>query len=144
MMVSKPHRRSHHDRRGKDKSPVTSEERTTRSSQSSVEPARHPEFWLHDGSIVLCVQDTLFRVHQTILANHSEVFADLFKLPQPAEEGTEEETNESAGMQKIDGCHVVHLQDDVDDFVDLLKAIYHPSCVSFSSSNCDTRVHNLC
>lgn len=129
-MVSKPHRRSHHDYRGKDKSPATSEERTTRSSQSSVEPTRHSEFWLHDGSIVLCVQETLFRVHQTILANHSEVFADLFRLPQPMEEGVGEESTSESAMQKIDGCHVVHLQDDVDDFVDLLKAIYHPSYVS--------------
>jgi hypothetical protein len=80
------------------------------------------------------VQDTLFRVHQTILANHSEVFADLFRLPQPTEEGEGEQGKMKEGddVQKIDGCHVVHLQDNVDDFVDLLKAIYHPSYVSFS------------
>jgi hypothetical protein len=124
--VSKPHRRSTH---GKDKSSATSKDRSTSRSQSEsgpVEPTRHTEFWLHDGSIVLCVQGTLFRVHQTILANHSEVFADLFRLPQPPEG----EESKMDGVQKIEGCHVVHLQDDVDDFVDLLKAIYYPSYVS--------------
>lgn len=126
-MVFKPHRRPNHDFRGKDleKHP-TSEDGTTKTSYY-VEPTRHAEFWLHDGSIVLCVQDTLFRVHQTILANHSEVFADLFRLPQPTEEGEDAQTKEGDEMQKIEGCHVVHLQDNVDDFVDVLKAIYYPS-----------------
>jgi len=121
-MVSKPHRRSNHDLRGKDD---RSKERTT-----SVEPTRHAEFWLHDGSIVLCVEDTLFRVHQTILANHSEIFADLFRLPQPPEKEAEvAEVKGDTEMQKMDGCYVVHLYDNVDDFVDLLKAIYYPSYV---------------
>ncbi|KAF8958238.1 hypothetical protein BDZ97DRAFT_1842464 [Flammula alnicola] len=53
------------------------------SAFKSTNPTRHTKFWLYDGSIVLSVQNTLFRVHQTILANHSEVFADLFTIPQP-------------------------------------------------------------
>ncbi|KAG6871982.1 hypothetical protein C0995_014257 [Termitomyces sp. Mi166 len=79
--------------------------------------SRSAEFWLHDGSIVLSVENTLFRVHQTILVNHSQVFADLFSLPQPAE-----------GDETIEGCRVVVLADDsAADFEDLLGAIYHPS-----------------
>ena len=84
---------------------------------STTPPIRHTEFWLHDGSIVLQVQGTLFKIHQTILANHSEVFSDLFSIPQP--DGDEGE--------RMDGCHVVHLHDAAEDFTDLLKAIYHPS-----------------
>lgn len=80
----------------------------------TIHPTMHDEFWLYDGSIVLAVEHTLFRVHRTILANHSEVFADLFTVPQPEDEDT------------IDGCHVVRLYDDEKDFVDLLKAMYHP------------------
>lgn len=79
---------------------------------------RHGEFWLYDGSIVLAVENTLFRVHQTILANHSEVFADLFTIPQPD------------GEEMIDGCHVVRLFDDNENhFTDLLRAMYHPEYV---------------
>lgn len=89
----------------------------SRSSASTPVSIRHPEFWLYDGSIVLAVGNTLFRVHQTILANHSEVFADLFTIPQPD------------GEFMIDGCHVVHLYDDEKDFLDLLKAVYRPEYV---------------
>ena len=82
-------------------------------------PTPHPDFWLYDGSIVLSVESCLFRVHQTILANHSEIFSDLFTLPQPVED-------EEA---MIEGCRIVHLPDSESDFVDLLKAIYRPECV---------------
>ena len=83
-------------------------------------PTPHPDFWLYDGSIILSVESCLFRVHQTILASHSEIFADLFTVPQPDEQGEE----------MIEGCRVVYLSDDDEnDFVDLLKAIYRPECV---------------
>ena len=86
-------------------------------------PTRHPNFWLYDGSIVLSVESCLFRVHQTILANHSEIFSDLFTVPQPEEEAEE----------MIEGCRIVHLSDDENDFVDLLNAIYRPECVPYFS-----------
>lgn len=78
---------------------------------------RHQEFWFYDGSIVLSVQETLFRVHQTILSTHSDIFADLFTVPQPD------------GEYMIEGCHVVILHDDAKDFEDLLRAVYLPKFV---------------
>lgn len=78
---------------------------------------RHQEFWFYDGSIILSVQETLFRVHQTILSTHSDVFADLFTVPQPD------------GEYMIEGCHVVILHDDAKDFEDLLRAVYLPKYV---------------
>jgi len=102
---------------GPSSSPTMSDEKSGVASPRP-QPTRHEEFWLYDGSIVLAVENSLFRVHQTILANHSEVFADLFTVPQPD------------GEFMIDGCHVVHLYDDERDFVDLLMAVYHPECVS--------------
>ncbi|KAJ7467120.1 hypothetical protein FB451DRAFT_1340546 [Mycena latifolia] len=81
---------------------------------------RNADFWFHDGSIVLLVGARMFRVHQTVLATHSEVFAGLFIVPQPPSgTGTTAET--------IEGCHVVQLHDNQDDFTDMLKGIYHPS-----------------
>ncbi|TFK35208.1 hypothetical protein BDQ12DRAFT_321953 [Crucibulum laeve] len=96
------------------------DKRTTASTSIREEPYETPhrstEFWFHDGSIVLSVQSKRFRVHQTILANHSEVFSDLFNVPQPP-----------TGEQTIEGCLVVELHDSAEDFIELLNAIYHPS-----------------
>ncbi|KAF7322122.1 Zn-dependent hydrolase oxidoreductase family [Mycena kentingensis (nom. inval.)] len=86
-----------------------------------LDGTRSPEFWYHDGSIVLLLDDQMFRVHQTVLAAHSEVFAGLFTLPQPAPA-----PSASAKGEMIEGCHVVQLHDSAADFADLLKAIYRP------------------
>ena len=66
---------------------------------------QHPDFWFSDGSIVLCVDKMLFRVHQTILGKHSEVFDDLFTLPQPIKE-----------EEMVEGCRVVMMHDSKEEF----------------------------
>ncbi|KAI1787711.1 hypothetical protein LXA43DRAFT_1097993 [Ganoderma leucocontextum] len=43
--------------------------------------AKDPEVWLSDGNIVFISQNTVFRVHMSVLSLHSEVFRDLFLLP---------------------------------------------------------------
>lgn len=90
---------------------------TTTSMEKHPNPTKHEDFWFHDGSVILQVESKLFRVHQTILANHSEVFAGLFEVPQPP------------GENMLEGCHIVVLHDKEQDFVDLLHAVYNPSCV---------------
>ncbi|KAK7006000.1 Zn-dependent hydrolase oxidoreductase family [Favolaschia claudopus] len=87
-----------------------------------VTATRHTDFWFHDGSIVIVVGSLMFRVHQTVLSTHSEVFAGLFILPQPPPSETAK-----GGQEMIEGCHVVELHDDSEDFTDMLKGIYHPS-----------------
>ncbi|KIM37361.1 hypothetical protein M413DRAFT_20350 [Hebeloma cylindrosporum] len=79
------------------------------------EPAivRHHEFYFSDGSVVIIVERTAFRVHQSILARHSEVFNGLWEVPQPSR------------MEVYDGCPSMHLSgDSVDDFVDVMRVIY--------------------
>ncbi|GJJ10916.1 hypothetical protein Clacol_005144 [Clathrus columnatus] len=46
---------------------------------------RHHDLWFDDGSIVLRANNptTLFRVHRAMLARHSEVFRNMFAIPQP-------------------------------------------------------------
>lgn len=75
----------------------------------------HPDLWFNDGSIVLKVQTTLFKVHRSTLASHSTVFADMLGIPQPAQ------------LEMMEGCPVVGLPDDAEDMARLLKAIYDPS-----------------
>ncbi|KAL1751120.1 hypothetical protein FB107DRAFT_294122 [Schizophyllum commune] len=76
---------------------------------------RHQEHWNRDGSIILHVEDTLFRIHQTTLERLSEVFKDLFSVPQPP------------GEERVDECPVVRLEGDQSaDWIHLLDAIYDP------------------
>ncbi|KAJ7646693.1 hypothetical protein FB45DRAFT_781013 [Roridomyces roridus] len=82
-----------------------------------LDATRSEEFWFHDGSIILLVGSQMFRVHQTVLSTHSEVFAGLFTVPQSSDKEKD----------MIEGCHVVQLHDNPTDFVDLLKGIYSPS-----------------
>ncbi|KAJ7668644.1 hypothetical protein DFH06DRAFT_982852 [Mycena polygramma] len=72
------------------------------------------EIWYKDGSVVLQAQNTQFRVHWTLLAQHSSVFHDMQGLLQPP------------GQPSVEGCPVVELQDTVVDVEHLLKALYNP------------------
>ncbi|KAH6906812.1 hypothetical protein BKA70DRAFT_1386324 [Coprinopsis sp. MPI-PUGE-AT-0042] len=65
---------------------------------------KHPEFYFSDGSIVLRVQGTLLRIHQSVLGRHSDVFGGMWGCPQP--EG------------------VVDLHDDMKDVTDTMWAVY--------------------
>ena len=75
---------------------------------------RHPEFYFSDGSVIIIVERTAFRVHQSILARHSEVFSGLWEVPQPSK------------VDLYDGCPSMHLTDSVDDFVDVMRVLYDP------------------
>ncbi|KAI5896086.1 uncharacterized protein SCHCODRAFT_02614009 [Schizophyllum commune H4-8] len=74
---------------------------------------RHSKHWYRDGSIVLHVENVLFRVHQTLLEVHSEVFRDMSTASQPD------------GNHMLDGCHVVRLTGDrCEDWVLMLDSLY--------------------
>ena len=79
----------------------------------------HPSLWFKDGSIVIRAQETLFKVHQSLLALHSPIFASTFSIPQPCDQ------------EIIEGCPVVDIPDNADDVTCLLKVIYEPTWVGF-------------
>lgn len=76
------------------------------------------DLWFEDGSVVLYAYSSGgellhgFRVHRTMLAAHSEVFADLFTMSNPA------------GEEECEGCPVVQMQDTSEDLTHFLKAVY--------------------
>ncbi|GLB39532.1 hypothetical protein LshimejAT787_0700420 [Lyophyllum shimeji] len=82
---------------------------------SPREPQRSPEFWFSDGSIVIIVEDTAFRIHKSILSQHSDVFADLFQVPQPP-----------TGIESMDGVEIARLSDNLSDFTDVMRSLYEP------------------
>lgn len=81
---------------------------------------KHSEFYFPDGSLAIRISGTVFRVHASILARHSEVFRDMAEIPQPPNDQCE----------TVEGVPVVDLQDDVKEFEDTLHAIYDPLCVA--------------
>ena len=74
------------------------------------------QVWLDDGNVVVVAQNTAFRVHKSLLSRHSDVFRDLFTIPQPPVCG--------GVVDLYDNCPVVHVSDTSFDFRELLRVIY--------------------
>ncbi|KAH0836409.1 hypothetical protein J3R83DRAFT_8010 [Lanmaoa asiatica] len=81
---------------------------------------RHPDLWFSDGSIVLRAENTLFRVHKSLLARHSGFFHDLFALPQPEADAKSSSKHFS---EDIEGCQVLRLHDAPEDVANILTAL---------------------
>ncbi|KAF6747909.1 hypothetical protein DFP72DRAFT_972011 [Ephemerocybe angulata] len=84
-------------------------------TNSSEEIKRSPEFWFHDGSVVLQADQTQFQVHKAILERHSTVFKDVFAMPHPEGEPT------------VDGRAILHVQDSAEEIQYMLSALYDHS-----------------
>lgn len=113
------------------------EERTQDVSQDIAAAVKsrtpHEEVWYADGNIVLATEKHLFRVHKSMLARYSTVFADMFKLD------AENACNDEADGQQVrgsggamdavsdswEGVPVVQLVGDSDeDVVVVLRSLY--------------------
>ena len=68
--------------------------------------------WFEDGNVILVASSAAFKVHRGQLGRHSEVFQDLFSIPQPKEQAL------------LDGCFSVDLHDCPSDVFHLLSALY--------------------
>lgn len=102
----------------RESSPSTKRKRDDSEKEPATVPRRSERFWFDDGSIVLQVESTQFRVHRSILASYSPVFHDLFKVPQP--EG------DKSGW--VDGCPTICTSGDTtEDWDSVLSFIYKPS-----------------
>lgn len=87
---------------------------TSTSGRPSTPPLDRGNIWYQDGSIILQVEKKYYRVHLSILAEHSAVFRDMFTIGEPDGELTYE------------GCPIVFLSDNAQDLEYLLRAIYNP------------------
>ena len=86
-------------------------------SHSSTDPSsltRHPDLWFEDGNIVIHAGATVFKVLKSMLSKESQLFKDMFSLPQS-----------SAAGETYDGCALLHVQETAEDFCLLLSAIFH-------------------
>lgn len=71
------------------------------------------EIWFEDGNLILQAASTQFRVHWGIIALHSRVFEGMFPIPRPE------------GEPLVDGCPLVHVFDDPEDWKNLLDVMYN-------------------
>ncbi|KAG1731351.1 uncharacterized protein EDB91DRAFT_1252221 [Suillus paluster] len=83
--------------------------------ESHFPPPHSNDLWYDDGSVVLKAGDKLFRVHRSFLSQKSSVFAAV--LPKSQAESTETH----------DGCPLFALDDDAEEFRQLLLTIYEIS-----------------
>lgn len=70
------------------------------------------DFWFIDGNIILIAGQVAFKVHRGQLERHSEVFSDLFSIPQPKDQ------------ELFDDCLWVELHDCPSDVFYFLSALY--------------------
>lgn len=69
--------------------------------------------WFDDGNIILvAIGSAAFKVHRGQLERHSEVFSDLFSIPQPDDQ------------ELLEGCCIVEIHDQPSDVFCLLSALY--------------------
>ncbi|KAF5340559.1 hypothetical protein D9611_007304 [Ephemerocybe angulata] len=76
-------------------------------------PKQSQKVWFSDGNIVLQAQNVQFKVHKSVLAKHSSVFADLFEMP-----------HTNGDEQTADGCPIVQLHDSADDIKHMTLTLY--------------------
>ena len=75
------------------------------------------DWWFHDGDVVLAAGTMLFKVHSTVLAAGSGVFADLFALGSPEANGEDEQANNW-------GVPTIPVHDDANDWLEVLPWLY--------------------
>lgn len=69
-------------------------------------PERSDVLWYDDGNIILQADKTQFRVHKSILSQHSTVLRDTFKVPRPLP--TPKNTQDGCQVVKMDGDKDYH------------------------------------
>jgi len=86
----------------------------TDDAQKDTETQRS-RFWFDDGNVILQTENTQFRVHRSLLSLHSNVFNDMFSVPQPTDTTT---------IPDVDGCPVIPLSDKTSDLEHILSIFY--------------------
>jgi len=82
---------------------------------------RHPIFWFDDGSVVVRIQDRLFKLHRSLLSRHSNFFAQYPAINRVPKEAIREDWKADDDYIDVDRDRHV-LAEDVEV---LLEHLYH-------------------
>lgn len=85
---------------------------------------RVEDLWFFDANLILRAENTLFRIHSSLLAARSPVFRDMVAFPQPS----------NAEGDIVDGNPVVRLHDSATEVEVFLRAIFDSRCVKDNST----------
>ncbi|KAJ7257556.1 hypothetical protein B0H12DRAFT_1049457 [Mycena haematopus] len=79
---------------------------------SPEKPIRIEDLWFSDGTVVILVENKMFRVHRTILAARSSVFRDMFEnsLSNLTDESDDEDVYGSPAVQLHDSDSATYLE----------------------------------
>ncbi|KAL5639356.1 hypothetical protein ACGC1H_006758 [Rhizoctonia solani] len=87
---------------------------------------KDPDYYFEDGSVVLLVQDVLFKIHASLLKAQSQVFQDMFTMP------VGNAANSIEGISDQDPIVIPQVKPH--QFRNLLKMIYSPASSKFHTS----------
>ncbi|KAI0796264.1 hypothetical protein BC629DRAFT_1592496 [Irpex lacteus] len=90
------------------------------------------EYYLDDGNVVIAVQNTVFRVHRSVLSMHSDVFRDMFAVSQ------------ATTAETLDGCPLIHLQEDARMFGKMIDTFYRGTTSDYANPRATWTVTELC
>jgi hypothetical protein len=95
----------------------------------------HPEFWHLDGSVIIQVEKTKFKLHQTMLQKQSAYFAAAFLAKGNHKRGGRAYLEVEIDERSPNGRHLPVYritETTADDFATLLTVIEEPMCVATS------------
>lgn len=75
------------------------------------------EPWFSDGNIILQAETTLFKVHRSILATSSPVFAGMFSIPQPP-------IDKTITQDDSDACPVFAVAESAEEWRIVLEVLF--------------------
>ncbi len=103
-------------------------------------PGPHNFLWYPDGNVVLATDSFLFKVHKSLLSQHSSVFRDMFELPN-IDSSIANQSSAGMASESYEGLPLVTLVGDKgEDVAHLLRAVFDREC--FIADHLIIKQHN--
>ena len=87
-------------------------------------PSRDPTYYIHDGNSVLLVENTLFKVHRSVLTKDRSAFETMFQLSGETDSARSDSSMTAAQEGESDDNPIRLQGDTADEFRALLWALY--------------------
>ncbi|TBU39182.1 hypothetical protein BD309DRAFT_993934 [Dichomitus squalens] len=109
-------------------------------------PSRDPSYYIHDGNTVLLVENTLFKVHRSVLTKDKSAFETMFQLPGETDSARSESSMTVAQEGESDDNPIKLQGDTADEFRALMWALYslpHELTIAMTAEADCTQLANL-